>query len=47
MNQIVYDNYDNIQCICLEIQYQKFLRSGKSEPYRYVKLNHKFTVDLK
>lgn len=47
MNQIVYDNFDDIQCICLEIQYQKFLRSNKSEMYRYVKLNRQFTVDLK
>ena len=37
--QIVYDNFDNMQCICLEIQYQKFQRSAKAEFYRYVKLN--------
>lgn len=47
MSKTIFDNFDNMQCICLEIQYQKFIRSGKMEPYRYVKLNRQFTVDLK
>lgn len=46
-NQIVFDNFDNIQCIQLEIQFQKYQRQPKNEQLRFVKLNLLFTVDFK
>ena len=39
-------NYDDIACMCLEIQYQKYLLSGRNSKFRYLRVQPDYTVDL-
>ena len=44
---VYWENLQDIECICLEIQYQKYIRSDRDEEHRFVSCKPGWTSDLK
>lgn len=39
-------NYDDITCMCIEIQYQKYQLSNKNKKFRFIRVQPDYTIDF-